>query len=93
MKLALMTLFLLLSLSYSSAIECYDTGSLTIETEKLYENMKEEIKKDSTIDSLDILLTMKCYCLSTTLTSLRIVQVDNYNSVYSNPLYKPPQFS
>lgn len=89
----MMTLFLLLSLSYASTMVCYDTAFSPMETEILCEDIKEEVKKDSTVDSLDILLTMKFCFLVSPLVSIRIEQIDNYYTLYEDPLFKPPRLS
>jgi len=88
-----MTLFLLLSLSYASTIKSYDVDISSFETEKLCEDVKEESKKDSTADSLDILLTMNFILSVPLFVSLRTVEADHYKSVYDDPFYKPPRIS
>ena len=88
-----MTLFLLLSLSYSSTMAFYDADFPMAETEILCEDMKEDLKKDSTIDSLDIMVTEK-FCFFVSLPMLTLTdQIEHYTSVHDDPLYKPPRFS
>ena len=93
MKTVIITLFLLLSLSYSSTMAFYDADFPLVETETLCEDMKEDLKKDSSVDSLDIVLTEK-FCLSISLpVSTLTDQTEHYTTVYDDPLYKPPLFS
>ena len=93
MKTVIMTLFLLLSLSYSSTMAFYDADFPLVETEILCEDMKEDLNKDNTIDSLDILLTEKC-CFFVSLPVLTLTdQTENHTPVQGDPLYKPPRFS
>ena len=86
-------LFLLLSLSYSSTIECYDVDIPSFETEKLYEDMKEEVKIDNIVDSLDILLTVKFSLPLSALVTLCKIETEHYKSVYDESPDKPPRNS
>jgi len=93
MKALIITFLLLLSLSYSSTMIFYDADFPLFETETLCEDMKEDLKKDSIVDNLDIVLTEK-FCLSLSLpVSTLGDQTEHYTSVYDDPLYKPPLFS
>jgi len=93
MKTILMTLFLLLSLSYSSTMLSYErnVGSSVIDT--FCEDVKEDSKTDKSDDKLDILLSEKLCVQISTVDMLAVHQSMNYTFTYRNPLYKPPLFS
>lgn len=88
-----MTLFLLLSLSYSSTMLSYEKNVEPSAIDTFCEDIKEDSKTDKSDDKLDILLSEKLCVRVSTVDMLPIHRSMNYTFTYKNPLYKPPLFS
>ncbi len=93
MKAIILTLFLLLSLSYSSTLLSYEKNFQSSIIDSFCEDIKEDTQTDKSDDRLDIWLS-EIFCVQFFISEpLAFSQSKNYTFSYDHTLYKPPLFS